>query len=105
MLADIIDIKEVVSWETMLVGYLTRPSENQTKPSESQNIEKMLSDNYLLPPHLSRALRKWAASGGKHPARKVHIQVGKSTGGVDESSTGALVHVSTLNCHIIITVI
>jgi len=47
------------------MGYLTRPSENQTKPSQNQNVEKMSLENYPLLPYMLRALRKQAASGSE----------------------------------------
>ena len=65
----------------------------------------MSSEDYLLPPHISGASRKWAASGSKHPARKVHIQVGRSTSAADESSTGVPVSIRTLNCQIITVIL
>jgi len=101
------------------VGYLTRlsenqmkpsenqmkPSENQMKPSQNQNADKMSLENYPLLPHISGASRKRAASGSKHLVRKVHIQVGRSTSAVDESSVGVPVSISTLNCQIITVIL
>ena len=65
----------------------------------------MSSENYLLPLHISGASRKRAALGSKHPVRKVHIQVGRSTSAVDESSAGVPVSIRTLNCQIITVIL
>jgi len=65
----------------------------------------MSSENYLLPLHIWGASRKRAASGSKHPVRKVHIQVGRSTSAADESSAGVPVSISTLNCQIITVIL
>jgi len=99
------NIKELVSQKIMLVGYLTRPSENQTKPSQNQNVDKMSLENYPLPPHILGASRKRAASDSKQLARKVHIQVGRSTSTADELSAGVPVSISTLNCQIITVIL
>ena len=85
--------------------YLTRPSENQTKLSQNQNVDKMSSENYPLPPYISGASRKRAVSGSKYSARKVHIQVGRSTSAADKSSVGVPVSIRTLNCQIITVIL
>jgi len=66
----------------------------------------LLSENYLLAPHLSGSLRKRAASGGRLLPRKVHMQVERSTmayepsSGVPEIPSQAALSRNTISSHI-----